>query len=114
MRKFIFTESQIKNILDELIKEENQISEQRVKVSGKFTFAPDKKQSGFNGEIKKDGYLYITTEIEGRHFKVGPLSKVPKIGQSILTIDKKGPIEKVYFGKTLLQFVPNFTVKQIG
>jgi hypothetical protein len=113
MKKYIFTESQLKNILDTLIQEENQISEQSIKPVGKFTFAFNNHKTDFQGEIKRDGYLYISTEM-GRHFKVGPLSKVPKIGQAMVTIDKKGTIENVYFGKTLLQFVPNFIVKQIG
>ena len=113
MKKYIFTESQLKNILDTLISEEKHINEQRAQPSPKFTFAFDNRKTDFQGEIKRDGYLYISTEM-GRHFKVGPLVKVPTIGQSMVTINKRGSNEQVYFGKTLLQFVPNFIVKQIG
>lgn len=111
MKKYIFTESQLKNILDTLISEEKQINEQHHAV-GKFTFAVDNTSSNFEGEIKRDGYLYVSTET--RQFKVGPLAKVPTVGQAMITINKKGSNEQVYFGKTLLQFVPNFIVKQIG
>ena len=112
MKKYIFTESQLKNILDTLISEEKQVNEQH-QSTGKFTFAFDNHKTNFQGEIKRDGYLYLSTEM-GRNFKAGPLAKVPTIGQAMVTIDKKGTIENVYFGKTLLQFVPNFVVKQIS
>jgi len=103
----------MKNILDNIIQEhKTKITEQH-QPTGKFTFAFDNRKTNFQGEIKKDGYLYLSTEM-GKNFKAGPLAKVPTIGQGMVTIDKKGTIENVYFGKTLLQFVPNFVVKQIN
>mgnify|MGYP000520566644 CR=1 FL=1 len=109
--KYIFTEGQIKSILDNLISEERQINEQH-QTNNKLSFATNNTTTEFDGEIKKDGYLYLTSE--KKQYKIGPLSKIPEYGKSKIKIIKKNDSEKILFGKTPLLFTPDMIVKQIN
>lgn len=98
------TESDLEKIIKRVIKEQQSQS--------KFPFAFDNKTTRFEGEIGKDGYLIIRTEM-GRVYKVGPIDGVPFVGGTAIDIEKNKGIEKVYiFGKSgvkrELKFKPNY------
>jgi hypothetical protein len=127
MKKFIFTESQIKKVLDVLIFEEKpnnekkhmfdkehktKISEQSIKPISKFPFAFDNSSTDFQGQIK-NGFLYLTLESPYKGnttFKVGPLSKTPRKNMGILTVTKKNGKETVTLAGEPLMFAQEIKV----
>lgn len=107
MKKYIFTESQLKRLLDGVISEQ----------SGKLNLAFDNDVTNFEGVIGKDGYLYPYTEMR-KTWKIGPISKVPFVGQTYVEIVKKGGKEEIYVtGKSgnrgRLEMDPNYTVEKV-
>ena len=110
MKKYIFTESQIKKVIDGVINEDTTMGD-------KFPFAFDNSTTNLEGEIRNDKFLYASTET-GNTYKIGPVAQVPFIGQCAVDIIKKNGIATIMVynnkrqgGKLLL--VPNFTVSKI-
>lgn len=112
MKKYIFTETQLKKLMDNVLNEEMSGN------GGKLYFAFDNDVTDFEGVIGKDGFLYPYTEMF-ETWKVGPISKVPYVGQVFVQIDKRGGKETIYVtgGKNntrgKLELDPNFTVKKV-
>lgn len=111
MKKYIFTESQVKGILNSLIKEEEMGTQPKCK----FDFGFDNQITNFQGLIHRDGYLYVYTE-NFDAWKVGPISKVPKIGPVFVEVDRRDGREIIRIGehKGVLEFSPNCTVEQLN
>ncbi len=109
MKKYIFTESQIKKVIDRVV------TEQEVKPVSKFPFAFDNGKTTFEGEIK-NGFLYIRLESDykgKRIFKVGPVSS-SKMTKGQVTITKKNGAESVMIGNTPVTFQDGFKVVAVG
>jgi hypothetical protein len=115
MKKYIFTESQVKKIIDSQVS--NQVNEGFGLNMDKFPFVfNDGTPTYFTGEIKRDGYLYATSETPNT-YKIGPLTKVPFVGQcgvKMVKVNGKTTVT-VQTNKTegTVQFVPNFTSEKI-
>lgn len=110
MKKYIFTESQLKRLIDGVISEQTESK-------GKLYFAFDNDVTDFEAVIGKDGYIYPYTEMF-ETWKVGPIARVPFVGQTIVNIDKRNGKEDIYVtGKSgnrgKLEMNPNYTVKQV-
>ena len=111
MKKIIkLTESDLEKIIKKVM------SEQTLP-QAKFTFAFENSTTDFEGEITKDGFLLIETEM-GQKFKVGPIDGVPFVGDTLVQVERGKGVEKIYiFGKSRLKrelkFKPNFTIKKI-
>ncbi len=110
MKKVIrLTESDLTELVKRVISEQQSQS--------KFPFAFDNSTTNFQGEITKDGFLTIKTEM-GHEYKIGPIEGVPFVGGASVKIKKGQGVEKVFVaGKSgnlgELKFKPNFTTKQI-
>ncbi len=110
MKKIVrLTENDLANIIKRVISEQQSQS--------KFPFAFDDKKTSFEGEITKDGYLKVKTEM-GHEYKIGPIEGVPFVGGANIQIEKGQGFEKVFvagksgkFGE--LKFKPNFTTRKI-
>jgi hypothetical protein len=110
MKKYIFTESQIKKVIDGVI------NEQVVKTD-KFSFAFDNDTTNLEGVIKNDKFLYASTETPNT-YKIGPIAQVPFVGQCAVDIIKKNGVATIMVYNTKgqggkLQLVPNFTVTKM-
>ena len=109
MKKYIFTESQIKKVIDSVI------TEQSNKSTGKFPFAFDNSSTDFQGEIKNN-FLYITLESDYMGyttFKAGPIIKMPKKTAGTVTITKKNGNESVTLVGEPIIFTQSYTVKPV-
>jgi hypothetical protein len=110
MKKVVrLTENDLANIIKKVISEQQSQS--------KFPFAFDNKTTSFGGEITKDGYLIVKTEM-GHEYKIGPIEGVPFVGGANIQIRKGQGVEKVFVagksGKSgELKFKPNFTTRKI-
>lgn len=107
MKKYIFTESQIKKVIDGVINEEANMGD-------KFPFAFDNTTTNLEGQIKNDKFLYASTE-NGSTYKIGPIAQVPFVGSCAVDIIKNNGVATIMVynnkrqgGKLLL--APNFTV----
>ena len=116
MKKFRIDESEKERILGLHVEatKRQYLSEQK----GKLFFAFDNDTTDFEGVIGKDGFLYPYTETM-ETWKVGPIAKVPFVGQTYVEIVKKGDNEEIYVtGKSgnrgKLEMSPNFTVKKVN
>lgn len=111
MKKVIrLTESDLSKIVQKVLSEQT-------KNKSKFFFAFEDGTTDFEGEITRDGYLTVRTEM-GDEFKVGPIDGVPFVGPTFVKVDRKNGNEKVFiFGKSgvkrELKFKPNFTSRKI-
>lgn len=111
MKKTIrLSETDLTNIVRKVIMEQQ-------KTQSKFPFAFDNHTTDFEGEITRDGYLTIRTEM-GHEYKVGPIDGVPFVGGTFVQVEKKNGVEKIFiFGnsgkKRELKLKPNFVSKKI-
>lgn len=111
MKKVIkLTESDLNKIVKKVLSEQ-------IKTKSKFPFAFEDGTTDFEGEITRDGYLTVRTEM-GHEYKVGPIEGVPFVGGTLVQVEKKNGVEKLFiFGKSgvkrELKFKPNFTSRKI-
>ena len=115
MKKFRIDESEKQRILGLHVEatKRQYLSEQK----GKLYFGFDDQTTDFEGVIGKDGYLYPYTEMR-KTWKVGPIAKVPFVGQTYVEIVKRGDKEEIYVtGKSgnrgKLEMTPNYIVKEV-
>lgn len=110
MKRYIFTETQMRKLIDNVVSE--QITSTPI---SKFPFAFDNTSTDFQGEIK-NGFLYITLENEykgKRIFKIGPV-KTSKLSKGMVTITKKNGTETVTLGGHPILFQDGFKVMAVG
>jgi hypothetical protein len=115
MKRFRIDESEKQRILGmhQSATKRQYLSEQS---KGKLTFAFDNHTTAFEGVIGKDGFLYPYTEMR-ETWKVGPIAKVPFVGQTYVEIVKNGNKEEIYVTKSgnrgKLEMKPDYTVEEV-
>ena len=118
MKKFIIETEERNNILGMHIKatQKQYLSEQK---NDKINFAFDDDITDYQGYIGRDGYLYPYTEMQDT-WKIGPIAKVPYVGNTFVRIDKRNGREDVYVSVknseelAKLDLTPNFKVVEVN
>ena len=117
MKKFRIDESEKQRILGLHVEatKRQYLSEQS---KGKLYFAFDDHTTDFEGVIGRDGYIYPYTEMRDT-WKIGPIAKVPFVGQTYVEIVKRGDKEEIYVtsksgNRGKLEMAPNYTVKEVN
>jgi hypothetical protein len=110
MKKYIFTENQIKKIID------NQLNEQIVPKKDCFSMAFDNSKTTFDNGVIRNGDLTFSSEMNT--YRCGKVSRLTTAtGPGSIVIDKKNGVSSVIMyqnGKpTQIKFEPNCSCTKI-